>query len=68
MFLKLVYKCDAYRFFELKFGHIVDHGLHAFDFLVYGEGGVVVVFEVDEDYGRQESGNGEVDVVFPTYV
>ena len=63
-----MYKCDAYRFFELKFGHIVDHGLYTLNCFIDGEGGVVVVFEMDEEYGRQELGNVEVDGVLPIHV
>ena len=60
-----MYECDAHRLFELKFGHIINHGFHAFDGLVNREGGVVVVFHVDKQYGCQVFADDEIDSVLP---
>ena len=61
-------KGDAQRLLELEFGHVVDHGFHALDGLIDGEGGVVVVFEMDKEYRGEVFGDGEVEVVFPVHV
>ena len=58
-------KCNAQRLLELEFGHVVDHGLHAFDVIVYGECGIVVVFEVDEENRADVLGNHKIKGVFP---
>ena len=63
-----MYECDAQRLLELELGFVVHHGLHAFDVLVDGEGGVVVVFEVDEEYRREVFCDGEVEGVLPVHV
>ena len=60
-----MYKCNAQRLLELELGHVVDHGLHAFDFFVDREGGVVVIFEVYKEYRADVLGNHKVDGVFP---
>ena len=53
------------RFLELQLGDIVDHGLHPVDGFINGEGGVVVVFEVDKQYGADVLGDDEIDGVLP---
>ena len=58
-------KRNAQRLLELELGHVVDHGLHAFDVIVYGECGIVVVFEVDEENCADVFGNHKIKGVFP---
>ena len=60
-----MYECDAHRLLDLKLGHVVDNGLHAFDSLMDGEGGVMVVFQVDEQYRPDVFGDDEVKGVLP---
>ena len=60
-----MYECDAHRLLELKLGHIVDHCLYTFNGFIDGEGGVVVVFQVDEQYRSDVFGNDKVEGVFP---
>ena len=58
----------AQRLLELELGHVVDNSLYAFDGLIDEEGSVVVVFQMDEEDGRQVFGDVKVDGVFPVYI
>ena len=52
----------------MQFGYVVHHGLNAFNLIVDGECGVVVVFQVDEEDGGNVFADDEVDGVFPVEV
>ena len=60
-----MYECDAHRLLELKLGHIVDHGLHAFNSFINRKGGIMVIFQVDEQYRPDVFGDDKVDGVLP---
>ena len=63
-----MYECDAHRLLDLELGHVVDDGLYPFNGLIDGEGGVVVVFQVDEQYRPDVFGDDKVDGVLPVDV
>ncbi len=65
MVLKSMNKSNAQRFLELELGYIVNHGLHTFDVFVDGEGGVVVVFQVDKENRADVFGDYKIDGVLP---
>ena len=60
-----MYKRDAQRFLELQFGYIVNHNFFSVNGFVYGKGGVVVIFEVNEKDSRNVLSNDKINGVFP---
>ena len=63
-----MYECDAHRLFELKLGHVGDHSLYTFNGFIDGEGGVVVIFQVEEQYRSDVFGDDKVESVLPVDV